>query len=285
MNSKEIIDYLKSEASEKYKENVIKMGIPEKFCIGVSTSTLRKFAKKLDKSNELAFELWNTHYHEARLLAVLIFDHKCLSYDQIDTLMSEVLSWDLCDHLCKNLIIKLDYYEDFIFNWIAADHIYTEKAIEKSGIAHTFLRNNWYFENEMPIIAAALSTGKFVYNAPTGKVGWALKREYAEVGAKALAGADFPEVLELSGKILTYAELAQALKAVSDKEFEVVAADDKTFVSHLVETGLPDFVAELFLGFQKDIEAKDLDVESKDFEKALGHSLTDTKEALKELLA
>lgn len=95
MNSKEIIDYLKSEASEKYKENVIKMGIPEKFCIGVSTSTLRKFAKKLDKSNELAFELWNTHYHEARLLAVLIFDHKCLSYDQIDTLMSEVLSWDL----------------------------------------------------------------------------------------------------------------------------------------------------------------------------------------------
>ena len=116
-------------------------------------------------------------------------------------------------------------------------------------------------------------------------MGWALKREYAEVGAKALAGADFPEVLELSGKILTYAELAQALKAVSDKEFEVVAADDKTFVSHLVETGLPDFVAELFLGFQKDIEAKDLDVESKDFEKALGHSLTDTKEALKELLA
>ena len=35
MNSKEIIDYLKSEASEKYKENVIKMGIPEKFCISV----------------------------------------------------------------------------------------------------------------------------------------------------------------------------------------------------------------------------------------------------------
>ena len=128
MNSKEIVDYLKSEASEKYKENVIKMGIPEKFCIGVSTSTLRKFAKKLDKSNELAFELWNTHYHEARLLAVLIFDHKCLTYDQIDALMSEVSSWDLCDHLCKNLIVKLDFYEDFIFNWIAADHIYKKRA-------------------------------------------------------------------------------------------------------------------------------------------------------------
>ena len=122
------LDEVIAEVLPQDKENVIKMGIPEKFCIGVSTSTLRKFAKKLDKSNELAFELWNTHYHEARLLAVLIFDYKCLSYDQIDTLMSEVLSWDLCDHLCKNLIIKLDYYEDFIFNWIAADHIYKKRA-------------------------------------------------------------------------------------------------------------------------------------------------------------
>ena len=136
MNSKEIIDYLKSEASEKYKENVIKMGIPEKFCIGVSTSTLRKFAKKLDKSNELAFELWNTHYHEARLLAVLIFDHKCLSYDQIDTLMSEVLSWDLCDHLCKNLIIKLDYYEDFrfLYKGIIIKHNKTEPTYTKTSL-------------------------------------------------------------------------------------------------------------------------------------------------------
>ena len=173
---------------------------------------------------------------------------------------------------------------------LAADHIYTEKAIEKSGIAHTFLRNNWYFENEMPIIAAAPSIGKFVYNAPTGKVGWALKREYAEVGAKALAGADFPEVLELSGKILTYAELAQALKAVSDKEFEVVEINMdfkeklKKYAETIIKVGA-NVQKDQLVVIRANIEAKDLDVESKDFEKALGHSLTDTKEALKELLA
>ena len=128
MNSKEIIDYLKSEASEKYKENVIKMGIPEKFCIGVSTSTLRKFAKKLDKSNELAFELWNTHYHEARLLAVLIFDHKCLSYDQIDTLMSEVLSWDLCDHLTAYDLLASG---NKVQIWIAKDVIKELETVVK----------------------------------------------------------------------------------------------------------------------------------------------------------
>ena len=46
MNSKEIIDYLKSEASEKYKENVIKMGIPEKlhWCINIYTAEICKKA-------------------------------------------------------------------------------------------------------------------------------------------------------------------------------------------------------------------------------------------------
>ena len=74
MNSRDIIEKLQSLASEKYKANVVKMGIPEKHCIGVPTGEVRNIARKAGKSNELAFELWNTGYHEARLLAVLVFD-------------------------------------------------------------------------------------------------------------------------------------------------------------------------------------------------------------------
>ena len=61
MNSIEIVEYLKAEASEKYKTNIVKMGIPAENCIGVSTAILRKLSKGLEKSNKLAFELWNTH--------------------------------------------------------------------------------------------------------------------------------------------------------------------------------------------------------------------------------
>lgn len=128
MNSIEIIEYLKSEASEKYKASVTKMGIPEAYSIGVSTAMLRKLAKQLGKSNKLAFELWNTRYHEARLLAVLLFNRKDISFSDIDKLMSEVISWDLCDHLCKSLIIKLNYYGDFICDWISSPHIYKKRA-------------------------------------------------------------------------------------------------------------------------------------------------------------
>ena len=56
---------MQSLASEKYKANVVKMGIPEEHCIGVPTGEVRNIARKAGKSNELAFELWNTGYHEA----------------------------------------------------------------------------------------------------------------------------------------------------------------------------------------------------------------------------
>lgn len=128
MNSNEILIELKAQASEKYKANVVKMGIPEEYSIGVSTSVIRALAKKIGKSNELAFELWNTGYHEARLLAVLLFNSKEISSADIEKLMKEVISWDLCDHLCKNLIIKRKDYDDFIMKWINSTHIYEKRA-------------------------------------------------------------------------------------------------------------------------------------------------------------
>ena len=52
---------------EKYKANVVRMGIPGGILYGgVSTGEVRNIAKKIGKSSELAFELWNTGYHEAR---------------------------------------------------------------------------------------------------------------------------------------------------------------------------------------------------------------------------
>ena len=80
MTCDEIIEELKANASEKYKANVVKMDIPEEYSIGVSTAVVRAIAKKTGKSNELAKELWNSGYHEAKRLAVLIFDKKTISH-------------------------------------------------------------------------------------------------------------------------------------------------------------------------------------------------------------
>ena len=167
---------------------------------------------------------------------------------------------------------------------LAPDHQFTEKVIADSGIAHTFLRNNWYLENEWPLIELALKNGRFIYSAGEGKTGWALKREYAEVAAKALANLNFPEVLELSGKTITYEELAKELKKVTGKPIDIVATNDHEFIKHLEEAGYPESAAQMFAAIQKDIKNNQLDVSSKDFEQALGHPLVSLKDGLEELL-
>lgn len=74
MKSQEIIREFKKLSSDKHKANVVRMGIPEDTSLGVSIANLRKLAKEIKKSNRLAYQLWNTGYHEAKLLAVLIFE-------------------------------------------------------------------------------------------------------------------------------------------------------------------------------------------------------------------
>lgn len=128
METQEIIFMLKKLSSEKYKANVIKLGIPSENSIGVSTGEIRNIAKKIKKSNDLAFELWKTGYHEAKLLSVLLFDKKKTSLEDIKILMQDVYSWDLCDHICKNLIINLPKYETLIYEWCNESGTYFKRA-------------------------------------------------------------------------------------------------------------------------------------------------------------
>ena len=59
MNCSEVIAELRMRASEKYKANVVRMGIPEQYSLGVSTAEIRSLAKKMQKSNELALGLYS----------------------------------------------------------------------------------------------------------------------------------------------------------------------------------------------------------------------------------
>jgi len=135
----------------------------------------------------------------------------------------------------------------------------------------------------MPLIEVALKTGQFVYAAGEGKTGWALKREYAEVAAKVLAGMDYPEVLELSGKPITYQALAEQVARVSGKSLEILSLDADEFTAKLTTSGFSQGGAEMTTAIQNDIRNNQLDVTSDDFEKVLGRKLTSIEDGLREL--
>jgi len=100
-------------------------------------------------------------------------------------------------------------------NMLAPTHKATEESILKTGIPYSFLRNNWYLENESSSIQGVLAGAPWVTSAGTGKVGWALQQDYAEAAAAVLAGNGHENTIyELSGKLFTQEEFASALWAL-----------------------------------------------------------------------
>jgi NAD(P)H dehydrogenase (quinone) len=170
-------------------------------------------------------------------------------------------------------------------NLMAPPHKATEAAIIKTGIPYSFLRNNWYLENEAGSIQGVIAGAPWVTSAGEGKVGWALQQDYADAAAAVLAGNGHENtVYELSGPLLTQEELAAALGNVLGKEVPVQQVSDEEYAEIMKGIGLPDSVIPIVVGIQESIRNGSLAVESNDFEKVLGRPVTPINEALTQLV-
>lgn len=170
-------------------------------------------------------------------------------------------------------------------NLMAPPHVATEAAIIKTGIPYSFLRNNWYLENEMGSIQGAMAGAPWVTSAGSGKVGWATQQDYADAAAEVLVGNGHEnKVYELSGPLLTQEELVSALSTVLLKEIPVQQVNDETYAEVMKGLGLPDFVVSIVVGIQESIRNGSLEVESNDFEKLLGRPLTPLNIALERIV-
>lgn len=169
---------------------------------------------------------------------------------------------------------------------LAEDHKYTEKLILDSDINYTFLRNNWYLENEYGLITAALKSGNFVHSGGEGKVGWALKEEYAQIAAYAVSGKyEFPNIIEIGGNLITYRQLAEELEKISGKSLEIIDTDVNTASKFLQENAeYPKDLADFLASAQQIIKSGSLDIEPDDLKKYIGNSLLPIQQSLNRLL-
>lgn len=170
-------------------------------------------------------------------------------------------------------------------NFLAPTHKATEAAIQKTGIPYSFLRNNWYLENESSSIQGVLAGAPWVTSAGNGKVGWAVQQDYAQAAATVLTGTDHENTIyELSGKLLTQNEIAAELSAVLGKEVIVQHVEDAAYADIMKDAGVPEFLLPMLVNIQKDIREGTLEIESNDFEKLLGRPVTSLREGLAQIV-
>jgi len=145
----QIIKKLKSLSKPKNVEGMARFGINPKKTLGVSIPVLRKMAKEIGKNHQLALQLWDSGYHEARILAGFIDEIEKVDEKQMEKWVKDFDSWDVCDQVCSSLFDKTDFVwqkieeltrrkEEFVkrtgFTLMACLAVHDKKAQDKDFI-------------------------------------------------------------------------------------------------------------------------------------------------------
>ena len=128
MDVKAIIEILEKQADSSRAKGMNHFGIQGKKVLGIPVPFLRKLSNKIGFNHLLAQELWDTGIHEARILATMVDNPAEVTDRQLELWVKELDSWDVCDHLCGNLIKKTPFAYEKAIQWSYQGLEYAKRA-------------------------------------------------------------------------------------------------------------------------------------------------------------
>nr|WP_256439738.1 DNA alkylation repair protein [Candidatus Chloroploca mongolica] len=96
--------------------------------LGVPVKTLRAIARETGCNHALAEALWASGIHEARILASIVAEPKCVTLAQMEQWVADLDSWDLCDQCCTNLWVRTPFARDQALVWSERDEEFVKRA-------------------------------------------------------------------------------------------------------------------------------------------------------------
>lgn len=118
MNDKDkIITLLESMSDPRAREGMQKFGIRSDNALGISIPVLREIAKHHKKEHDTALALWESPYHEAKILATMIADPGRVTPELMDRWCRDFDSWDTCDQCCSNLFRHTLFAFDKVYEY------------------------------------------------------------------------------------------------------------------------------------------------------------------------
>lgn len=123
-----IIKKLKSLSNPKNVEGMARFGIATDKTLGISMPILRQLGKEIGKNHQLAIELWDSGYHEARILASIVAEIDKLDEKTMDKWIKGFDSWDVCDQVMMNLFYKSPIAYHKAVQWCNRDKEFERRA-------------------------------------------------------------------------------------------------------------------------------------------------------------
>lgn len=169
---------------------------------------------------------------------------------------------------------------------LAQEHRETEALIKDSGLAYTFLRNNWYSDNYLADVQQIAESSVLYGAAQDGKISSASRKDYAEAAAKVLAASGHEnKTYELAGSAsFTKADLAQTIADVSGKAVHYQNLSAAEYTQGLLQAGLPQGLVEVIVDADVQTAKGAMYSTGKTLEQLIGHPSTSIQEAVKAAL-
>jgi 3-methyladenine DNA glycosylase AlkD len=176
MNYQEVMAKLQSLSDPKAVEGMARYGIKADKNLGISVNTLRKLAKEIGVDHSLALELWKSEIRDARFISAIIDDPEKVTEKQLETMVLDLDSWDICDHCCSDIFLKSKFARKKAMEWSTREEEFVKRSAF-SLMARLAVRDkkaeDELFEGFLPIIKIeSVDERNYVKKA----VNWALRQ-------------------------------------------------------------------------------------------------------------
>ncbi len=143
---------------------------------GVSMATMRPLVKRLGRNHDLALELWETGWLEARMLASLVDEPRRVTPAQMDRWCRDFDNWAVCDSTCIHLFSRTPHAWRKVAVWSRRREEFGKRAafaLLAALTVHDKSAPDDAFEGSLVLVEAAASDERnFVKKA----VNWALRQ-------------------------------------------------------------------------------------------------------------
>lgn len=123
-----VLAQLTALGSEENRNGMARFGINTDRAFGVSMTAMRPIVRQYRRNHALAAELWDTGFHEARILAALIDEPKQVTPEQMDAWVAKFDSWDLCDQACMKLFAATPFVAKKVEQWSRDEREFVRRA-------------------------------------------------------------------------------------------------------------------------------------------------------------
>jgi 3-methyladenine DNA glycosylase AlkD len=123
-----VLDEMRALGRADRRAGMARYGINTDTAFGVKIPELRAIAKRLGRHQDLSLALWQTGYHEARILAAMVGEPARVDPDQMDAWTAAFNSWDLCDQVLMNLFEKTEWRWTKAVAWAGRNEEFVKRA-------------------------------------------------------------------------------------------------------------------------------------------------------------